>query len=215
MTQLDPSQVRDISPEVLDEAGRLRVMPASYWAGITPHERALFGHRQGIYSFPTVELVEHLRELIAGRRAIEVGAGHGVLAEALGIMATDNRMQIKHPYNRVYELTGQPPVRYGANVIDIDANSAVRRYKPKVVIGCWVTHKYDRRRHSAGGNEIGINEGDLIDRAEQYVVIGNDLVHRDKEIWSRPHTKTRHPFIFSRATNGTPEFLAVWSKEQP
>src|SRR5262245_10991707 len=70
-----PGSTRHLAPDVLDNRGRLRVMPAAYWATTTPAERALFGHRHGLYSFPTVELVDHLREVIAGRVAIEIGAG--------------------------------------------------------------------------------------------------------------------------------------------
>lgn len=79
---LDPSQIRDISPLVLGDDGRMRVLPAEFWIGTTQAERILFGHLNGIYSFPTVELVEHLKALIGDRSAIEIGAGHGVLAQA-------------------------------------------------------------------------------------------------------------------------------------
>jgi hypothetical protein len=207
---LDPTRIRDISPDVLDDAGRLRVLPAAYWADTTADERALFGHRHGIYSFPTVELVEHLRDLIGGRSAIEVGAGHGVLAEALGIPATDNRMQEKDPYRQVYAATGQPPVRYGPNVIDCHASRAVRRYRPQVVIGCWVTHKYDPARHEAGGNEVGVDEPDVLRNCGAYVLVGNEQVHAAKAIWRRPHQIEYPPFVYSRANNGSRDFIAVW-----
>ena len=91
---LDPKQVRDISPFMLDARGRLRVVPPSTLASTTPDERLLFGVRHGAYSFPTEELCDYLRERIAGRRAIEISAGNGVLAEALGIPATDNRSMV-------------------------------------------------------------------------------------------------------------------------
>lgn len=208
--ELNPDLIRDIAPDVLDDRGRLRVLPAAFWASTTPQERALFGHRHAIYSFPTTELVEYLRELINGRVAIEIGAGHGVLARALDIPATDNRMQAKARYRRIYEQQGQPTVKYGRNIIELDAAAAIRRFRPDVVIGCWVTHKYEPHRHADGGNEIGIDEPDLITKVEQYVVIGNDHVHRGKPIWDLPHTRTYPPFIFSRAANDTPDFLGIW-----
>jgi hypothetical protein len=208
---LDPSKIRDIAPHVLDERGQMQVLPVAFWASTTPAERSLFGHRQGIYHFPTTELVEYLRELIGERSAIEIGAGHGVLANALNIPATDNRMQAKAKYRRIYELQGQPTVKYGRNVIELDAAAAIRRYRPDVVIGCWVTHKYEPRRNWAGGNEIGVDEENVIANVEQYVVIGNDDVHKTKSIWELPHTRlTGSQFIYSRAANGTPDFLAIW-----
>jgi hypothetical protein len=211
--ELNPDEIRDIAPDVLDpETGRMRVLPASYWAGTTLEERALFGHRHGIYSFPTVELVERLTELIAGRTAIEIGAGHGVLAEALGIRATDSRQQEQAMYRAELALmgTGQPPVRYGPKVIEAHASRAVRRYRPQVVIGCWVTHKYDPARHAAGGNEVGVDEVDILRNCENYIVVGNEKVHAGKTIWARRHRIEYPDFVYSRAVNGTREFIAIW-----
>src|ERR1700755_3023421 len=77
--ELDPERIRDITDDVMVD-GRMQVLPAAYWATTTMPERALFGHRHGIYLFPTVELVEYLKQRIALRAAIEVGSGNGVLA---------------------------------------------------------------------------------------------------------------------------------------
>lgn len=208
---LDPAKIRDISPEALDEHGRLRVLPTSWWATTTPEERALFGHRYGLYSFPTVELVEHLRSVIDGRSAIEIGAGHGVLAESLDIPATDNKMQEKEPYRSIYTATNQPIVPYGPNVIDCPANVAVRKYRPEVVIGCWVTHKYDPRRHAAGGNEVGVDEEDILAHCGAYVFIGNDSAHKGKKIWRNRHQIEHLPFIVSRSMKPGTDYIAVWA----
>jgi hypothetical protein len=211
---LDPNQVRNIAPEVLDEHGRLRVLPAAYWATTTSAERALFGNRHGVYSFPTVELVEHLRELIGGRAAVEIGAGHGVLADALGIPGTDSFQQAKEPYKSYYASIGQPPVRYGPNVVDLDAAAAVRRYRLEVVIGCWITHRYDPARHEAGGNEAGVDEPDVLAHCQTYVLVGNEKIHRHKKIWARPHKVEYPPWLYSRAFNGSREFIAVWPGQE-
>lgn len=207
---LDPVQIRDISAEVLDEDGRLRVLPAAYWVGTTAQERGLLGHRFGLYSFPTVELVDHLRTFIGDRSAIEIGAGHGVLAQALGVPATDNFMQNKDPYRTLYALRGQTTVPYGPNVEDCHASRAVRKYRPKVVIGCWVTHKWDPRRPDAGGNEVGVDEEDILKYCEHYVIVGNEKVHEAKKIWSRPHVIEYPDFVYSRTLNGSRDFIATW-----
>lgn len=209
-TVLDPDNIRDIAPEALDAQGRLRLLPASYWATTTREERALFGHRNGLYSFPTVELVEHLRALIAGRSAIEIGAGHGVLAEALGIPATDSMQQAKPKYAAIYALTAQPTVPYGPNVVEMHASRAVRHYKPEVVIGCWVTHKYNPQLHDLGGNEAGIDEFDVLDRCAAYVLIGNEIAHAKKPLWAAAHSIQYPSFVYSRSFNGSRDFIAVW-----
>ena len=207
---IDTRGLRDLSDEALDPKGRLRVLPAAFWAKTTPEERGAFGVRNGLYSFPTVELVHRLREIIAGRSAIEVGAGHGVLAEALGIVATDSHQQTDPKYRALYEAMQQPVVPYGPNVEKLDAKTAIRKHKPQVVIGCWVTHRYDPRRPAAGGNEAGFDEEWILDHCETYVVVGNTKVHEGKAIWSRVHVIEHPSYVVSRALNGSPDFIAVW-----
>lgn len=209
--QIDAVTVRDIAPDVLDHTGRLRILPAAYWATTTPQERSLLGHRHGLYSFPTTELVDHLQQMIAGRPAIEIGAGHGVLAEALGIPATDSRQQEKPKYREIYDNIGQAIVPYGPNIIEMEASRAVRRHKAEVVIGCWVTHKFEPRRPHAGGNEAGIDEANILANCAEYIVVGNTEVHQYKPIWDRPHTIEHPDFVYSRAFNDSPDFIAAWT----
>lgn len=207
------SATRNIASEVFDDQGNFRILPASFWHGITPAERARLSVEHGMYVLPTVELVERLKALIAGRRAIEIGAGNGVLARALGIHATDNRMQERQKYRAYYEALGQAPVRYGPDVENLDARDAVLRYQPEVVVAAWVTHRYDPERHEAGGNEIGVDEDWLVDRVS-YLFVGNEHVHRGKRIWSRPHAIEHPGWLFSRAMNGSRDFIAHWHKDK-
>lgn len=207
---LNPDDVRDISDFLLDAHGNLQVVPASVLAATTPEERLLFGVRHGLYSLPTRELCDFLRDRIAGRRAIEVGAGHGVLASALGIPATDNRQQEEPALIAHYRSIGQPTVPYGDNVEKLDAAAAVRKYKPQVVVACWVTHRFDLSRPSAGGSTTGLDEEELIASCEEYILIGNEHVHAGKSIWKAPHDKLTPPWLYSRAVNGTPDFIAIW-----
>lgn len=206
--ELDPD--RDLSSEAIDENGRPRILPAAFWAGTTRQERALLGLRFGIYSFPTVELVEFLRRAIGTSRAIEIGAGNGVLAAELGIPATDNRMQEMEKYRTVYALNGQATVPYGDNIVHCDAKEAIRRFRPDVVIGCWVTHRYEPDRHWAGGNEIGIDEERVLRHCRRYIVVGNRHVHAGKKIWGRAHSIVHPSFVYSRAINGSRDFIATW-----
>lgn len=208
--ELDPSTVRDIAPDVLDGDGRIRVLPAAFWASTSVQERALFGLKHGIYCFPTTELVARLTEIIAGRTAIEIGSGNGVLAQALGIPATDNFQQNMPKYKAIFALTKQPTVPYGPNVIEMHASRAVRQHKPQVVIGAWITHKWDPQAPERGGNEIGVDLPDVLRHCEQLVLIGNEKTHELNPIWSRPHTIEYPDYVFSRAHNGSREFIATF-----
>ncbi len=207
---IDDANVRDISAEFTDKAGRMLVVPAEQYARTTTDERALFGANKAFYGFLTTELIDYLVGIIAGRSAIEIGAGHGALAAALGIPATDNRQQEWPEVKAFYETCGQRPITYGQHVEKLDALAAIKKYKPQVVVGCWVTHKYDPNRHAAGGNQDGIDEEKVIAACETYIVVRNEKVHDGKSIWKLPHTKITPPWLYSRAHNGSPNFIAVW-----
>lgn len=133
-----------------------------------------------------------------------------MLAAALGIPATDNWMQQDDPYRGIYERIGQAIAPYGPNVVRAHASQAVRLFRPRVVIGCWVTHKYNPARHYAGGNEIGVDEEDILRNCETYIVVGNEQVHEHKAIWSRRHEIEYPPYLYSRALNQGREFIATW-----
>ncbi|MGZ8317526.1 MAG: hypothetical protein ACXWVD_00355 [Telluria sp.] len=209
--RIDPSTVRDLAPDVIGPDGRLRVMPAAYYAATTVQERALLGHRHGIYLLPTVELVDALRARIGGRSAIEIGAGNGVLAEALGIPATDSCMQADANIAALYALSGHPTVAYGPNVEALDAQAAVEKYRPQVVLAAWVTHKYSAGRHEAGGNMFGVDEDRLLDHCEEYLFVGNEKVHQGKAIWQTASFQLAYPdYLYSRAVNGSRDFVARW-----
>ncbi len=211
-TPLDPSKIRDLSSLLLDGGGAFRVLPASAYEGTTPEERLLFGVRHGIYGFSTTELVEFLRERIGGRRAIEIGSGNGLLAAALGIRATDNRQQDEPAVRAYYESLAQPVVRYGDDVEKLDAAEAIAKYNPEVVVASWVTHRFDPARQDAGGSMSGVDEGALLKACETYMFVGNEQVHAKKAIWTFPHTKLTPPWLFSRAMNGSLDFVAIWSR---
>jgi hypothetical protein len=141
------------------------------------------------YLLPTVELVDHLKSVIVGRKAIEIGSGSGDLARFLGIPATDNYCQDWPEVKEFYEITGQPRVRYGDNVERLDALEAVEKYKPDIVIGAWVTQWIDPKLPPPpeGGSIYGIKEDELLEKVPVYIMIGAEGIHGRKRILKRPH----------------------------
>jgi len=63
----------------------------------------------------------------------------------------------------------------------------------------------------------GIDEEAITDSCETYILVGNNEVHKHKSTWSRLHTKTEPDCVFSRATNGSADFVTIWNSrtEQP
>lgn len=202
---------RNMEDEALDERGRLRVLPAAWWQRFKQTEIAHFCVEQGLYCIPTTELVEHLAALLpAGPDVIEIGAGNGVLSEALGIVATDSMMQLQPEIMAYYNALGQPIVNYGANVKRMDAATAIRKLKPKTVLACWVTHKFRPAEEWREGNAFGVAEEQILDRGVRYVFVGNERVHKGKPIWDRPHSIHFYPWLVSRRMTAARDFIAVW-----
>lgn len=173
----------------------------------------LFGVRHGLYSFPTEELCSFLQERIAGRSAIEIGAGHGLLARTLSIPATDNRQQEDDKVKSYYEVIGHPTVPYGDNVEKLDARAAVERYRPNVVVACWVTHRFDASRPDAEGSVEGVDEATIISSCDEYIFVGNEQVHSRKPILALPHERFYPSWVYSRAINGSRDFIAIWRRD--
>lgn len=214
IVQLDPNNLRDLRPQVLDPQGRLKVMPADFYAQTSRLERALLGTRIGAYGFPTTELVDWLRSVTRGKRAIEIGSGNGVLASAAGLIGTDSFLQREPSVRRYMEALQQPLIPYDDQLDCLPAEEAIRRHKPDIVVGCWVTHRYDAARPEAGGNSFGIDESWVVENCKTYIFIGNEEVHKHKAIWTYPHKKYHPNWVYSKAHNGSADFIAIWG-EQP
>jgi len=195
---------------LLDEKGLVRVLPATRLRELDPEHVRLWLHWNAIYQLPSVELVEWLRARIGGRSAIEIGSGNGAIGRALGIPRTDNRCQEWPEVMDHLALTQQPVVKYGEDVETLPAAGAIKKYRPQVVVACWVTHIYNKREHERGGNMYGVDEDWLVNRVETYIHVGATTSHSQKRILSRPHDEVRADWLFGRAK---PEDRVIWTWE--
>lgn len=201
--------------------GLLQPKPAEFYRQFSQNDISAFCLFNGYYCLPTIELVDYLNAVTMAvspsRHAIEIGSGNGVIARSLGITGTDSKMQDDADIAKLYALMGQPPVTYGDDVVKLDANAAVDRYKPEVVIGAWVTHKYEEAEHDRGGNMFGIDESAILDHpsVKAYLVIGNESVHSKKPILNREHVVLRPSsgMLFSRGAAADKNVIYVWAKD--
>lgn len=196
--------VSDLDPLLLDEQGRLKVVPTTTLDRIPRDKLRLWCHLKAVYGLPTPELIEHVRQLIGGRPAIEIGTGAGCLGRALGLQLTDNLCQTWPDVAAYYLLTGQPTIRYPSDVENLDALAAVRKYRPKVVVASWITQITDGSRP---GSMYGVDEEALLAEVETYVVFGSRRNHEHKVICQRPHRVVQEPWMRSRADDSA---LFVW-----
>jgi len=204
---------KDISylDDILLENNLLKILPAHIYAALPPEDLMLYGHFNGIYCFPTIELAEWLSERINIASTIEIGAGHGALARYLKIPATDSKCQERPDVKAYYISTGQPLTKYPEDIIALDAVDAIKKYQPETVIGCWVTHKYKKTEHDRGGNIYGIDEEFILKNVKQYIVVGNENVHGNKKILKIKHKEYQFSWLYSRATNPRKNIIYVWN----
>jgi hypothetical protein len=202
----------DVMPDLLDADGRLRLLAAADYDAIEPDALRYWCSVHGRYGLPTAELVAWLRDYIGDRHAIEIGSGYGDLAHSLGIRATDSKVQSRPDVAALYAAMGAATISYPAWVEEIDAVEAVRRDRPDVAIGSWLTHWIDPALPvpEGGGSVCGIREDLILETGTTYLMIGNLGVHGHKPIMSRPHEEHALPFLRSRAFRPELERVFVW-----
>lgn len=207
---------RNIDVSYLDallmKEGHLQVVDDDVYQDIPQEHLALWCHGKGIYGLPTTELLNWLKQHIAKDRTIEIGSGNGALGRALDIPITDSCMMRDPQVAMLYQLQGQPITNYPDDIIEMDAVSAVQHFKPSVVIGYWVTHKYREDEHWRGGNMFGIDEDFILDNVDKYIVIGNSTVHMNKRILDRPHSRISFSWVRSRSMNSHANVIYIWDK---
>lgn len=167
--------------------------------------------KNAIYQVPTLELIQWLRPYIAGKKAVEICAGKGVLGKAFEIPTTDSFMQMKKEMRAYYAMLGQPVTDPPNHVEKLEAMDALRKYEPEVVIASWATQLWKSKadRHASA---YGVDEEALLDfpSVRTYIHIGNKGVHGDKRILRFPHKSVSLPFLVSRAHNQSENVIYIW-----
>lgn len=137
-----PNENVDYLDDLLLNNGLVQVVPAIVLSAIPPVHLSIWGNKTGVYCLPTVELIDWLRNKIAGRSAIEICSGNGAIGRALGIPRTDSYNQTTPQMLAYYTLYNQTPIFPPEDVQKFEANEAVDHFKPEVVVGSYVTQKY-------------------------------------------------------------------------
>jgi hypothetical protein len=213
------SRLQDKLKEDCFDSGILKAMPAAYYAQFDQVQLSAFCVSNALYCLPTLELLDELNRLILevspSRNAIEIGAGNGAIGKALGIHATDSYMQTRPEIQMYYQSLRQPTIAYGSHVENLDANAAVERYRPDVVVGAWVTHLFDSSAEWRGGNAFGIDEGAILSKVKRYIVIGNRQVHDKKPILDRVTRVIEADYLFSRSAGASDQnAIFIWDTQE-
>lgn len=213
---LQNTDTRYLDRELLSPRGLIDWPPSALELSLVPHEDLLgWCGKTGRYTIPTLELVAWLRKLIGDRSAIEICAGHGELGRALGIPITDSYLHAESPFAQlVYKLMQQSTTKPPSDVQKMDALDAVAKFRPKVVIGSYVTQLWRERDPDGSGSMYGVDEEALWRGfgIETYVHIGNIVTHGKKKLRKHKHETHYLPFLYGRGFIQKDNVVFVWSR---
>lgn len=196
---------------LLDVNGHVKPMPSHLYKAIPLAHLKVWMHAHGRYSLPSTELLEFLEKEIGDQQnnCIEIAAGAGDLGFYLGIKMTDSYVQLRDKnINISFAMMKQPIVPYSKDVEEIDALSAVDKYKPKIVIASWATQFSDNEMEP--GFPYGINEELLLQKVDKYILIGSMHVHGDKRICKLKHKVIQADWLVGRGTKDNGNFNRIW-----
>lgn len=210
---IETKDLRDIREEVLEPDRKLRMLPTAQWKTYLPNEIKAFAHFTGRYGLPTIELILYLKDIIDGRSAIEIGAGNGDLGSRLGITMTDSKMQNLKSVRDKYKGMGQRVIEYPDDVEELEALAAVKKYMPAVVVASWIT-TYSPFPVHYGSSPYGVQEKEILDMVETFIIIGNFDTHGDKPIRKFKHETINARFNLSKAKNQDNNRIFIWDKRK-
>lgn len=171
----------------------------------------------GLYTLPTIELIEWLRYQIEDDPeyypdAIEICAGTGCIGRSLGIPITDSCLQDKPNIKELYHKSGQYTIEYPSDIIKMDAHEAVKEYQPEYIIGSYVTARYGTGGKDYG-NMYGVDNMWIANNCHKYFYIGNLLTHAKEPVLKRKHKELSFPWLVTRGDSSKARIFIFENKQ--
>lgn len=197
--------------KVVMDGDNMRCLPAKTWESFPFEEVRMLLHETGTYVIPTEELIDYLDAMLGSQSCIEIGAGNGWIGRELDMTMTDSYMQRDNKLVvQYYKKIGQPTIKYPSDVLKMDALTAVRRFRPHTVLGCYVTHKW--RNDTQDGNDWGVDFPRLLKSVQRLILVGNLDVHRNNPLMAMPHDEILLDGLLTRAEDSTRNRIFIWNK---
>ncbi|MDD3473382.1 MAG: hypothetical protein PHS86_11410 [Syntrophaceae bacterium] len=204
----------DYLDDILLDGLYLKLLPASTYYDLDRTHLRVWANTRARYGFPTVELIQWLKDKFGGRFAIELGAGAGDLGYHLGIIQTDSFMQHRPELKAFYEAIRQGITHPPDDVYEYDALEAVEGLRPKVPVASWLTQlvSAEECKPETHGSVYGADEEAIIAKVEMYIHIGNEGSHAQKKALALPHEEFHFPWLVSRSSDWSKNVIYVWGK---
>ena len=187
----------------------MKILPASVWESFSWSEVRMLLHETGTYVVPTEELIDYLDKLIGLEDTIEICAGNGFIGRELSIPVTDSYQQQDDAGTvMLYQLAGQPCIKYPKDVIKLEASKAVDKFRPHTVLACYATHKW--RYDTMSGNDKGVDFQRLSRRVHRLILVGNTEVHKDNPLMTLPHEEVVLPGLITRSAHPETNRIFIW-----
>lgn len=214
---IHPKLCEDIIKMIINDDGYVQSVPYDKIKNYDTDDLNYVMLIAGLYTFPTTELIEWLREQITDDPdyypdAIEIGAGTGWIGRELEIPATDSKLQDRQDIKERYAAMGQPTIMYPNFVEKLDAVQAIKKYRPEFVLGSYITHKW-KQGGSNTGNMYGVNTDWVINNCHKFFLIGNLNIVKENPSLKRKHLELSFPWLITRG-DYTKARIFVWESKQ-
>ena len=237
------NRVQEIVDAIYDKEGRVYPIPYSFIKKDNNDTLNFIMQACAFYTFPTIELCEWLSSQIDDNpelephSAIEICAGTGWIGRQLGIPTTDLKVQENEVVKGIMKQMIAKPVTYSDDIEKLEAQEAVNKYNPDIVIGSYVTsmktikeinRKKTKYMNIPIGNgfiqqnlmdlaesEIpyfGVNVEKIIRTCYKTILICNLRTHKYQSYLKLPHKSLSFPWLITRGDNSQSRIIIFENK---
>jgi hypothetical protein len=241
---VDLNRVQAIIDQIYGSDNRIYPIPYSFIKNDNDDTLNFVMQACALYTFPTCELCEWLNSQIDDdseyepHSAIEICAGTGWIGRQLGIPITDLKAQEDPVMAGLMMQMVTKPVTYSDDVEKLEAQEAIAKYKPDIVIGSFVSSKknilHNNKKKTMILKEVspmGITiEHNLMELAEKElpffgvdvekviktcwktILVCNLRTHRTQSYLKIPHQSLSFPWLVTRGDVSQARILVFENK---
>lgn len=224
----DAQKILDDIDQIFMPNGVIETVDYSSIKNISHNHLKWWMSQRGVFCIITHELCDMIYNIIDGDtdKTLEICAGYGTLGRELGVKMIDSHVHANKESD-VYKSAkenGQALIQYPDDVEKLSCRAAMKKYKPRYVIGCWATQSFadfdkikrKSKVHQSNliGNEHGVNKERVAMNCRKLILASNMNIHNDRILYDNKFEVETIPlFGITRSRNydNTKDYLMVAS----